>query len=212
MVESTQDSWADVSSTDAELIRGRFPLLERITDEALREAIVVTWVRQWRKSVWQDPDDCPHSTGLEVGGNFSLIKHTNVGLTIAVAIAEAMIDSYGVDVNMDRLLAIGHLHDVSKLCETDVGADGTAVRSNMGDVFPHATLGAVEAHAAGIDDLVCKSIILHPYHPPHTFIKPACLELLIYTWADHGAADGLNYLRGGVTHMEKRRLFEAIAG
>jgi hypothetical protein len=208
MTETTTTANGDVSTADIEVIRGHLPLLERIADAQLKEAILVTWVRQWRKSAWEDPEDCPHSAKFEVGGNYSLFKHVNSGLRIAVVMADALIEDYGVDVDLDRLLAIGHLHDVSKLQELEPDAEGKARHSRVGETFPHAALGAVEAYEAGIDDMICKSIVMHPYHPPHTFVKPACLELLIYTWADHGAADPLTFVHGGLTHMEKRRLFE----
>jgi hypothetical protein len=210
MIDSVQGR-GEVAAEDFELMRRLFPLAQDISDETQRDAVLVTWVRQWRKSSWEDPQDCPHANGLDVGRKFSLVKHVNAGTKISLHIAQTLIDDYEVDVDMDRLLGIALLHDVSKICELEASPDGKGVRSRLGSVFPHATLGAVEAHEAGVDDMICKSIILHPYHPPHTYIKPACLELLIHTWADHGAADTLTFVRGGITHLEKRREFEAIA-
>jgi hypothetical protein len=125
--------------------------------------------------------------------------------------AETLEEDFDVVVDMDRLLAICLLHDVSKLVEHGED-DGEGVKSAIGRTFPHAALGAVEAQRAGVPDLICRSIVLHPYHPPHTFLTPTSVEHVIAHWSDLGTADPLFLLRELPTHMEQRRLFEVIPG
>jgi putative nucleotidyltransferase with HDIG domain len=204
------DTRAEVTQEERATILRLFPHTEQIADEQLREQVLTVWVRQWRRSSWEDPEDCPFMPGLEVGPRFSLVKHTNSVVKNALRMAETLEEDFEVVVDMDRLLAICLLHDVSKIMEYEDGVDGVSVLSAAGETFPHATLGAVEAHDAGVPDLVCKTIVLHPYHPPHTFLKPTCVEHCLQHWSDLGTADALFFLDGKPTHMEKRRLFEAI--
>jgi hypothetical protein len=210
MSESQVADFADITEEEREAIVRHFPHVLQIDDSDLREKVVAVWSRQWRKSSWDELDGCPFMPGLEVGPRFSLVKHTNSVTKNALRMAETLAEDFDVTVDMDRLLAICLLHDVSKILEYEDGGEGVSVFSAIGETFPHATLGGVEARDAGIDDLICKTIVLHPYHPPHTFLKPTCVEHCLQHWSDLGTADALFFLDGKPTHMEKRRLFEAI--
>jgi hypothetical protein len=205
------DAAANVTQEDRETILRLFPHIEQIGDGVLRDQVVTVWVRQWRRSSWDDPEACPFMPGLEVGPRFSLVKHTNSVVKNALRMAETLEEDFEVVVDMDRLLAICLLHDVSKILEYEDDGQGESVLSSIGQTFPHAMLGGVEAHDAGIPDLICKTIVVHPYHPPHTYLKPTCVEHCLQHWSDLGTADALFWLDGKPTHMEKRREFEAIA-
>jgi putative nucleotidyltransferase with HDIG domain len=185
--------------------------VEQISDAELREAVISVWVQLWRKSAWEDVEDCPFSKGFATGPKYSLVKHTKSVTNNALRMAETLEEDFDVTVDMDRLLAICLLHDVSKLVEHD-DVDGVGVKSAVGLTFPHAMLGGVEATRLGIDDIIVKTIVLHPYHPPHTFVKPTCVEHLLQHWADLGTADPLFFLMDQPTHMDQRRLFEVIPG
>jgi putative nucleotidyltransferase with HDIG domain len=207
--------YTDVSSELTEQERTTvsrlFPHIAQITDESLREQVQTVWVRQWRRSSWENLEDCPFMPDLEVGPRFSLVKHTNSVVKNALRMAETLEEDFGVVVDLDRLLAICLLHDVSKIQEYEDGGDGISVLSAVGKTFPHAMLGAVEAHEVGVPDIICKTIVVHPFHPPHTYVKPTCVEHCLQHWSDLGTADALFFLDGKATHMEKRREFEAIA-
>jgi putative nucleotidyltransferase with HDIG domain len=203
------DTRGEVTQDERDTVVRLFPHTEQIADAELREQVVTVWVRQWRRSSWADLEDCPFMPGLVVGPKFSIVKHTNSVVKNALRMAETLEEDFEVVVDMDRLLAICLLHDVSKVVEYEDG-DGTSVMSALGNTFPHAMLGAVEAHEAGVPDLICKTIVLHPFHPPHTFLKPTCVEHVLQHWSDLGTADALFFLDNKPTHMEKRRMFEAI--
>jgi putative nucleotidyltransferase with HDIG domain len=200
-----EGAFADRQARIADLLVG-IPLL---SSQDLRQRVIAVWVEMWSRSEWADLEDCPFTSGFPSGPRYSLIRHTNSVTRNALRMAETLVEDFEVEVDLDRLLAICLLHDVSKLVE-HAEVDGLAVKSLTGKTFPHATLGAVAARDAGIDDLIVKTIILHPYHPPHTFLKPTCVEHLLQHWSDLGTADPLFLLRGMATHMEQRRAFEVI--
>jgi 7,8-dihydroneopterin 2',3'-cyclic phosphate phosphodiesterase len=205
-IQSEAQSVADRRSELANLL----PLTGEISDPSLRDKVLTVWEQLWSRSDWDSPDHCPFLTNLPVGSKYSLIKHTNSVTKNALRMAETLEEDFGIQVNRDRLLAICFLHDASKLVEY-TAVDGFGKRSETGQTFPHAMLAGVVADEVGIDRLIVKTIIVHPFHPPHTFVRPTCIEHLLEHWADLGTADPIMLLENIPTHLENKRFFDALS-
>lgn len=210
MSQQIQHGETSVMESRRAEVRKLFPLIDAISDGQLREKIITVWERMWSQSDWESPNDCTFLPGLPTGSKYSLIKHTNSVTKNALRMAETLGEEFGIDVDGDRLLAICFLHDASKLVEY-TSVNGICEYSNTGNTFPHAMLAAVAADELGIDRIVVKTIVLHPFHPPHTFVKPTCIEHIIQHWADLGTADPIMWINKMPTHLENRRFFEALS-
>jgi putative nucleotidyltransferase with HDIG domain len=96
------------------------------------------------------------------GVNF--IEHTLAVTKSAVAMAESQTACYSrmpYEVDMDRLMAGGLLHDVGKLREIERKPDGSHVRSRNGYLERHPISGAILAARAGLPEEIVNMIACH---------------------------------------------------
>lgn len=184
-------------------VRATFPELGRLQDPELQEKIVDIWVKLWEEGGWALLDECPFFSKIP---RFSLVAHVRHVTANAISLAESLREYCGVESDMDTVIALGLLHDVSKLVEYERQEDGFA-KSVIGQTLPHGHVGAEEARRAGLSDRIVHAIVMHPYHPPHIHVKPRYVEQLIIHYADLSSADPLLFSQGLETHLEFRRFF-----
>lgn len=154
-----------------------FPEVESIQDVSLRRGVVTVWQQLWEESEWEDINDMP--TSLDIPACH--VPHNRAVIAIALAIANSFERFHDVKVNTDILLAGALLQDASKVVETRPGPDGAAEKTQRGEQFPHAFLGAQLAMQQGLPDVVC-DIILN--HTPQSARFPQSTEGRILFYAD----------------------------
>jgi len=96
------------------------------------------------------------------GVNF--LEHTMAVTQGALQLARAQMQNYRklpYQIDMDRLIAGGLLHDVGKLLEIEPDGKGAFRMSLLGKCMRHPLLGLLLAHEAGLDDKILNVIGCH---------------------------------------------------
>ena len=160
-----------------------FPELAAIDDPDLREGVRDCWatacadtgVDDLTAVPWFPPAQRRHDIADE-----TLVGHVRDVVAGARALADALEERRGTDVDRDLLLAAALVHDVSKLYEFD-GMAETAV----GDLLGHPYYGVHCVAAAGLP-VECAHVVLS--HTSRTPVEPAFLEAVLVQRADEAAA------------------------
>jgi len=141
-------------------------LLSMIADKALAEKVVDVWMMGIEEGRWESMDQltkAPFTLVTETRG-LNLIEHTIAVTKGAIGLARGQMDTYAnppYKIDMDRLIAGGLLHDVGKLLEIELTADGSAVRSHNGYCARHPISGAILAGKCGLSDEMINTIACH---------------------------------------------------
>jgi putative nucleotidyltransferase with HDIG domain len=153
-----------IAKTDIEKLFA--PQLEKIADGGLRARVVDVWVTACAEGGWESVAELqriPFTLLTDTKG-IGFIEHTIVVTEGALALARAQEKHYKTlpyDIDFDRLVAGGLLHDVGKLLEIEKdGADGYR-KSRRGMCARHPISGAILAAAAGLDDEIINTIGCH---------------------------------------------------
>jgi putative nucleotidyltransferase with HDIG domain len=143
------------ASTVSEVIR-LIPAIEKITDSALRDSVVLTWACSWKDSDYESLEDV-----LQGEGSMKLLRHVtdvNDQVDYVTGLAEGR---YGLAVDHDVALAAAILHDVDKpLLWTSDGDDTIAFRPGR-SLRDHGILGAELARLCGVPEQVHRIVRGH---------------------------------------------------
>lgn len=160
-----------------------FPELAAIDDPELRERVRDCWSRACAANGVDDLDEVPWfppaQTELGIEGE-TLVGHVRDVVACARALADALADSRGTDVDRDRLVAGALVHDVSKLYEFEGMAATTT-----GDLLGHPYYGVHCVAAAGLPVEYAHVVLSHT---SRTSVEPAFLEAELVRRADEAAA------------------------
>lgn len=115
-----------------------FPELNRVKDQALARAACDAWEESIRMSGWNDLSEVPFHPNPIKG---CLLHHLQITTKIAVDMAEAIMDVYAIDVDMDVLILSATMHDLSKPNEFEPRPDGYG-KSRLAYLYQHGVLGA----------------------------------------------------------------------
>jgi putative nucleotidyltransferase with HDIG domain len=177
---------------DADQIRELFAdLLDRISDEALRQQVVEAWVLACREGGWEDLEAVRRMpfTLLTDCGDIGFIEHT-VAVTLgALGIAEGQeqaYDSLPYPIDYDRLVAGGLLHDVGKLLEIESDGQGGYRKSHSGRCTRHPISGTAIAARVGMPLEIQNIIACHSREGDG---RPKVLETIFIHQADFAAFD-----------------------
>ncbi|HSG27841.1 MAG TPA: HD domain-containing protein, partial [Candidatus Krumholzibacterium sp.] len=136
-------------------IEGLFAgLLDRIGDEDLRKKVVDIWVAGCVKGGWESVEDLkkiPFTLLTDTKG-VNFIEHTVAVTEGALALGQAQLDAYEnmpYQIDTDRLIAGGLLHDVGKLLEIEKDGKGGYRKSHSGKCARHPISGALLAAESG---------------------------------------------------------------
>jgi len=178
------------ASKKAEKIREYFPVIGKIKDPKLQEAIVSIWVKVWEESTWEDLRECPFNPEFP---DISLISHVNCVTELVLAAAD-ILEAHNPELSLDRdlLIAGALLHDVSKAVEIKKGDRGVPQFSELTKMMPHAVYGAHLAMAYGLSSLVANMILAHTRL---TGALPQSPEAVLLHYLDYGMADVLRAQR-----------------
>jgi putative nucleotidyltransferase with HDIG domain len=180
-----------ISSSDIESLFAK--QLDRISYTALRNGVVAVWTEAARAGGWQTVDELkalPFTLLAETRG-LTLVEHTIAVTEGAVGLARAQLDNYHempYEVNMDRLVAGGLLHDVGKLVEMERDGKGGYRKSRAGQHARHPISGAILAARAGLGDDVVNTIACHAREGEGA---PKVVETVLIHQADFATFDPL---------------------
>jgi hypothetical protein len=196
----TSDYLAPATDDEHRDIVADLPELELLSDPDTRQKVATVWASFLRESPYTRISDAPALPGIP---NHDLAAHTrhvtknciNLGATLR-EFSEATFDD-------DILIASALAHDASKLVE--FAPDGSF--TTLGRALVHAQVAGVRCFEVGLDPLVAYCVTFHPFTPPHVHVKPRCIEFVILSWADLGAADPIFHDRGLATHLDIDKRF-----
>lgn len=161
-------------------------LLEQMTDAELRSKVVDTWVEGCRLGGWESVGDL-HELPFTLltnchGVNF--VEHTIAVTAGAVALAKSQQETYKkmpYEINMNRLIAGGILHDVGKLMEIERDGSGGYRKTRAGRCARHPISGAILAAKMGFDDELVNTIACHAKEGDG---RPQVIETVLIHQAD----------------------------
>ena len=144
-------------------IRELLPEIDSIKQKDLRDSVAETWADAIDEGGWSldDLGSIPFTLLIPDCG-FDLVHHTRAVTRTAVAIAEALNESYGDEVanDMDMLVAGALLHDVGKLLEY-AREGGKVVKSRKGVLLRHPLSGQALAYKHGLPFEILNMIAYH---------------------------------------------------
>jgi putative nucleotidyltransferase with HDIG domain len=173
--------------------------LSSIENGTTRDQTVATWVEAARLGGWQTVEDIKAMpfTLLTKTYGISLVDHTIAVTEGALALARAQANAYAqmpYEVNTDRLIAGGLLHDVGKLVETEKDEKGGFRKSRKGMYARHPISGAIIAARCGMPDDIVNTIACHAKEGDGA---PKVLETVLIHQADFATFDPLVMMEKG---------------
>ena len=173
--------------------------LEKIQNQELREQVVDVWKAAADQGGWESFDEIetmPFTMLTDTHG-VNFVEHTIAVTEGAYGLAKAQQATYKdmpYDIDYDRLVAGGLLHDVGKLVETIKDGSGGFTKSLTGKCTRHPISGTVLAAKAGLDDKVLNTIACHAKEGEG---RPQVIETVLIHQADFGTFNPLVMLNGG---------------
>lgn len=154
-----------------------------------REAIITAWVTTWCSSSFAELADMPYS-GLAPA--YQLAMHVNEVTRTGLDLLHRAEAEWGLQLDMDQMLAILILHDVDKplLYER---RDGIMRSSRLAAEMPHGVIGAMLLKQLGLPPLVVSTVALHASNAPFHGSTP---EAYILHYADFFSSDHAIMLAG----------------
>jgi putative nucleotidyltransferase with HDIG domain len=173
--------------------------LGRIKDDKLRQQVVDTWLLGCQEGGWQSVADLlkmPFTLLTDTKG-VNFVEHTIAVTEGALALVKAQRDSYArmpYEVNLDRLVAGGLLHDVGKLVEAEPDGKGGYRTSQSGKCARHPVSGSMLAARVGLPTEIINIIACHAKEGEG---RPQVLETIFIHQADFATFDPLVMLNKG---------------
>ena len=162
-------------------------LAKEIKDEKLREKVI-----EFLKNPFpthrdiEDTnisiEDSPASIRWHHKYRGGLIEHTIATTKIALKIAEALEEVYGLDINRDVLIAGALLHDIMKPFNYIEGSEGEGYDHIPKFHLEHLTLAVAELYKRDFPIEVIKLVASH--HGEYGSMKPDTIEAWILHYAD----------------------------
>jgi len=169
------------------------PWIGRIQDEELREQVIACWDKAIQRSGYRtlaDLEKMPFTLLTDTRG-LNFVEHTLAVTAGAVGLAQAQAAHYRAmpyEVDMDRLIAGGLLHDVGKILEIEPDGKGGHRKSRAGFCMRHPISGAALAAEVGLPDEVLNCIACHAKEGEG---RPQVIETVLIHQADYATFDPL---------------------
>ncbi|MCK4342912.1 MAG: HDIG domain-containing protein [Phycisphaerae bacterium] len=186
-----------ITETDVQQLFGS--ILERIQNAELREKVVKAWTLACQRGGWESVDDLramPFTLLTNTRG-VNFIEHTIAVTEGAYGLAkaqEAVYREMPYEVDYDRLLAGGLLHDVGKLLEFERDEQGKFRKSRSGMCARHPISGTAIAYEVGLSDEVLNTIACHAKEGDG---RPQVVETVLIHQADFGTFNPLVMMEKG---------------
>ncbi len=198
------DGIGAVSAEHRAAVERELPEISWIADDDIRAKVVTVLASFLRDSNWDSIDECPAVPGVK---GMTLLQHIRQVTQFAVVMADNHAATFGLAIDRDVLLAACFLHDASKLVEYDKHSGGP---TPLGAHLLHAQIAGVRCVEAGLPLKVAYICTYHPFTPPHVHLKPDCIELVIFNYADLASVDPVFFAAGKPTHFDIRARFFSL--
>lgn len=156
------------------------PLLDLIQDADLRQKVMDVYEEVYAQSAFKNPEDVPMVHKDHSKWNTNLIHHEATCTKAAYAVAKCVEKNYGIELNMDYLVAGDLLHDGSKPLEYWKNEEGVG-HTQLMDEIGHSLLAANIAYNHGMPKEIIHLIIAHT---PHYDVPSASIEALLAYYTD----------------------------
>ncbi len=168
-------------------------ILKRIADADVRAKTVKTWVLACERGGWKSVDELREMpfTLLTNTRGVNFIEHVIAVTEGAYGLAkaqEAVYREMPYQIDYDRLLAGGLLHDVGKLLEFERDGSGGFRKSRAGMCARHPISGTAVAYEVGLPDEILNTIACHAKEGDG---RPQCVETVLIHQADFGTFNPL---------------------
>jgi putative nucleotidyltransferase with HDIG domain len=176
------------------------PWIGRIKDEGLRAKVIRTWELAVERSAFKDAGAVaamPFTLLTDCKG-IGFLEHTLAVTAGAVGLAQGQSAHYRempYEVDVDRLVAGGLLHDVGKILEIEPDGKGGYRKSRSGMCLRHPLSGMALAAEAGLPEEVLNCIGCHAKEGEGA---PKTLETVLIHQADFATFDPLVMLQKGM--------------
>jgi putative nucleotidyltransferase with HDIG domain len=186
-----------ITNSDIESAFGS--ILERIGNTELRAKVVKAWVLACERGGWKSIDDLramPFTLLTDTRG-INFIEHTIAVTEGAYGLAKAQQEAYRelpYQIDYDRLLAGGLLHDVGKLLEFERDEQGNFRKSRAGMCARHPISGTALAYEVGLSNEMLNTIACHAKEGDG---RPQVLETVLIHQADFGTFNPLVMMEKG---------------
>lgn len=173
--------------------------LGTIKSDEVREKVVKAWHLGCERGSWKTVEDLfnmPFTLLTETHG-VSFIEHTIAVTDGAMGLALSQMENYRempYDIDMDRLIAGGLLHDVGKLLEIEPDGEGRYRKSRNGMCTRHPISGTVLAAEAGFNEEYLNTIACHAKEGDG---RPQVIETILIHQADFATFNPLVYKNKG---------------
>ncbi len=168
------------------------PQLGMIKDDLIREKVIKAWSLGIKRGKWESIEELEKMpfTLLTNTHGINFIEHTIAVTEGAIGLAVAQMETYRsmpYEIDMDRLVAGGLLHDVGKLLEIEF--DGEEWRkSRSGKCARHPISGAILAAEVGLPEEYINTIGCHAKEGNG---RPQVIETVLIHQADFATFDPL---------------------
>lgn len=179
-----------------ELIR-EIPQIEQIHNENWKEAVIKAWEMAYNDSEFDELTTVLFSPFYDAP---TLVGHTRAVTENSIRIAENMEAEYHYGIDMDVIICVGVLHDISKLREHVPDGNGGVKKGPVGEAYQHAFFSAHYALEAGLPDKIVAAIFAHT---GNTKTLPTSLEGIIVTYGDMADADMHRFTHGRPLQVAK---------
>lgn len=171
--------------------------LGRMRDKQLRDQVVRTWVVGCERGGWKSVEALQRVpfTLLTNTRGINLIEHTLAVTQGALGLAAAMQSHYRqmpYQIDLDRLIAAGLVHDVGKLLEFEPDGAGGYRKSRMGLCARHPISGVMLAEQTGLPPEVVNTIACHAKEGEG---RPQTVETVLVHQADFATFNPLVMLQ-----------------
>lgn len=174
-------------------------MLDLIKDRGLGEKVLDAWMLGVERGGWESMEELremPFTLVTETRG-VNFIEHTLAVTKSALGMAKAQMECYSkmpYEIDVDRLIAGGLLHDVGKLLETERTADGGHRKSRSGLCARHPVSGAILAAEAGLPEEIINVIACHAKEGEG---RPQFIETVLVHQADFATFNPLVMMTDG---------------
>ena len=160
--------------------------LSKMKDQEPKDKVVEIWTDACNQGKWESYDELqqvPFTLLTDTKG-ISFLEHTIAVTEGAYALAQAQISTYKqlpYEIDLDRVIAGGILHDVGKLIEIEKDGSGGYTKSLRGKCTRHPISGAILAAQLGLDDKTVNTIACHAKEGDG---RPQVIETVLIHQAD----------------------------
>ena len=166
-----------------DLILREIPQLNLISQEDMREKAIKAWELDYTDSDYEDLETVNFSPYYPKP---TLLGHTRSVTEASLLLAKNLLKEYDYPIDLDDLIVMAALHDISKLRENISDGNGGVKKGPVGAAFQHAFFSAHYAIEAGLSDKVVAGIFAHT---GNTKQLPTSLEAILVTYGDMADAD-----------------------